>query len=181
MPTTFRCSSSGAERLSALAVRLFVQAYGVDYAGPELEPYLVRSFNAERLAHELEDSERIFALVVEGEDGEWIAYALMSASQELPASVAAARPLEIRRFYVDAAWHGQGIAQQLMQACIELATGWGADAIWLSVWQQAPRPQAFYARVGFENVGTTTFHFGSRVDDDYVMVLPLQPGVSGSR
>lgn len=176
MPTILRCLPSHAEPLSTLAVRLFVQAYGVEYSGPDLEPYLARSFNAERLATELQDTPRVFALVVESDTGEWIGYALMLASTEVPPSVTAAHPLEIRRFYVDGAWHGQGIAQQLMRACVDTATQWGADAIWLSVWQQAPRPQAFYARVGFRTVGETAFYFGTRVDDDYVMVLPLSPG-----
>ena len=151
-----------------------MQAYGVEYAGPELEPYLARSFDARRFADALSDTTNVFALVVESATGEQIGYALMSASSEVPQSVPAQRPLEIQRFYVDGVWHGQGVAQSLMRACIERAEQWGADAIWLSVWQEAPRPQAFYARMGFRTVGTAAFCFGTRVDDDYVMVLPLK-------
>ena len=172
--TIRRCASVDAVPISALAARLFVQAYGVEYAGPELEPYLVKSFDAERLAEQLSDGENVFALAVESSTGEQIGYALMSASLEIPHSVTAEHPLEIQRFYVDSAWHGKGVAQSLMHACIERAEQWGADAIWLSVWQEAPRPQTFYTRMGFGIVGTTAFHFGTRVDDDYVMVLPLK-------
>ncbi len=174
MPTILRCTPADAATLCALAARLFVQAYGVEYAGPELEPYLARSFDARRFADALADTTNVFALVVESATGEQIGYALMSASSEVPQSVPAQRPLEIQRFYVDGAWHGHGIAQSLMRACIERAEQWGADAIWLSVWQEAPRPQAFYARMGFHTVGTAAFCLGTRVDDDYVMVLPLK-------
>jgi hypothetical protein len=41
------------------------------------------------------------------------------------------------------------------------------------VWQEAARPIAFYRHAGFEVVGTTTFSFGDRLDDDFVMARRL--------
>jgi ribosomal protein S18 acetylase RimI-like enzyme len=83
------------------------------------------------------------------------------------------RPVEIVRFYVDAAWHGSGVAAALTAACEGEARRRGADARWLSVWQEAPRPLAFYRRAGFEIVGTATFAFGDRLDDDFLIARRL--------
>jgi ribosomal protein S18 acetylase RimI-like enzyme len=51
----------------------------------------------------------------------------------------------------------------------------GVQLIWLTVWQQAPRPIAFYRRAGFEIIGTATFRFGERLDDDFLMAKRLTP------
>jgi len=166
------CGPEEAVRLGAIGARLFTQAYGPTHPEPELSAYLARSFAPARLAAELADPGRR-ALVVES-GGQWIGYAYMRDSPEgWPSGVPGRRPVEIVRFYVDAEWHGRGVAQQLMAACEEEARRRGADALWLAVWQEAPRAIAFYRRAGFEVVGTATFEFGDRLDDDFVMARPL--------
>jgi len=162
------CGPHEAARLGTTAARLFTQAYGPTHPEPELSAYLARAFAPERLAAELADPARC-ALVVES-GGAWIGYAYLHESTDgCPEGVPGQRPVEIVRFYVDAGWHGRGVAQALMAACDEEARRRGADMLWLAVWQEAARPLAFYRRAGFEVVGTTTFAFGDRLDDDFVM------------
>jgi ribosomal protein S18 acetylase RimI-like enzyme len=81
--------------------------------------------------------------------------------------------LEIVRLYVDAGWHGQGVAQMLVAASEAEARARGADVVWLSAWQQAARPLAFYRRSGFTTVGVSTFKFGDRLDQDFLMAKPV--------
>jgi ribosomal protein S18 acetylase RimI-like enzyme len=166
------CGPDEADRLADIAARLFTQAYGPTHPEPELGAYLARAFAPARLAAELADPGRC-ALVVE-RGGEWIGYAYLHESVEgWPSDVPGERPVEIVRFYVDAGWHGRGVAATLMAACEDEARRRGADALWLDVWQEAARPLAFYRRAGFTIVGTTTFAFGDRLDDDYVMARRL--------
>lgn len=156
-----------------MATRLFVQAYGATHPEPELSRYLARSFSSEFFAEQIAgpDSAVLLALT---ESGASCAYAhLRLTTGPLPADVQSDRAVEIVRFYVDSVWHGRGIAQKLMAACERLAKEWGADLLWLGVWQLAARPIAFYRRAGFEIVGTTTFLFGERRDADFVMARPL--------
>jgi diamine N-acetyltransferase len=163
------CGPHEATRLGTTAARLFTQAYGSTHPEPELSAYLASAFAPERLAAELAHPAR-YALVVES-GGAWIGYAYLHESTEgWPEGVPGEHPVEIVRFYVDAGWHGRGVAPALMAACEDEARGRGADTLWLDVWQQAARPLAFYRRTGFEVVGTTTFAFGDRLDDDFVMV-----------
>jgi ribosomal protein S18 acetylase RimI-like enzyme len=169
-----RSTPPDAPTIAALGARLFVQAYGPTHPEPELSRYLARAFGIERFERELADPD-VRVPFAESAAGIPIGYAHMrvTSSGAAPEGVPPGRAVEIVRFYVDAAWHGQGVAQALMKECEREARAFGGDAMWLSVWQKAPRPQAFYRRMGFEIVGTTTFAFGDRIDDDFVMARPI--------
>jgi len=177
MPTTSyairTCSAADAESIASLGSRLFVEAYGPTHPEPELSAYLARSFNSAKIARDLERDD-VRVLVVEDESRALIGYAFLRASSDVPTSVSATRPLEVQRFYVDARWHGQGVAQALMAECVREAVRRRSDALWLSVWQKAPRPQAFYKRMGFQVVGTSEFYFGETVEDDFVVVRAIE-------
>ncbi len=165
--------------LAELGARLFVQAYGPTHPEPELTRYLSRAFDPAILSRALSDPS-VCLLVVDAPDGGPIGYAWLSHGDEisradLPEWACAKRPLEIDRFYVEETWHGRGVAPLLMAACIDEARLRGAGVLWLAVWQEAPRPQRFYARMGFRVVGATTFHFGARIDHDHVMLREVEP------
>lgn len=83
--------------------------------------------------------------------------------------VTALRPAELSRLYVRRERHGAGFGPALMRAFLEDAARAGHDVAWLAVWQQAPRPIAFYRKWGFEIVGETTFRLGEDLQADFVM------------
>ena len=172
------CDRSDAERLSELAARLFTQAYGPTHPEPTLSAYLEESFSVHRMRAELAAS-GIGMLLVEDTSGHPLGYAYLRESDAPPpVGVPEGRTVEIVRFYVDQAWHGRGVAQALMAGCESEAVRRGARSLWLSVWQEAPRPIAFYRKTGLRIVGTDTFRFGDRLDHDYVMAKPLAPAPS---
>ena len=165
---------SDAPTIAALGARLFVQAYGPTHPEPELSRYLARAFSVERFERELADPD-VRILLAEFAAGTPIGYAHLRVTRGAsPEGVPPGQAVEIVRFYVDAAWHGKGVAGELMNACEHEARALGGDALWLSVWQKSPRPQAFYRRTGLSIVGTTTFAFGDRLDDDFVMARALR-------
>ncbi len=88
-----------------------------------------------------------------------------------PSCVAASRPAEIQRLYVDSAWHGHGIAQGMMASLLRFAAEGGADAAWLGVWEKNPRAIAFYAKAGFSVAGEHVFVLGSDPQRDLVLAL----------
>ncbi len=67
-----------------------------------------------------------------------------------------------------------------MAAVAEAARSRGARAVWLSVWSQNERAKAFYSRSGYRQVGTTTFVLGTDVQDDWVMVMPVDAADVGA-
>lgn len=172
--TIRRCDPSDAARIAEVGARLFTQAYGPTHPEPWLTPYLAKSFAVSAVAEALGDP-RVVVLVVEARDGSAIGYAhTITRLTEFPDHAGRWPVTEIERFYVEAAWHGRGIAQELMAACVAVATERDAVRIFLQVWQEAPRAIAFYQRAGFVVAGETTFHFGPRVDSDFVMVRALR-------
>ena len=69
--------------------------------------------------------------------------------------------------------HGAGVSAGLMTAALQRATELDAKCVWLGVNQQNQRAQRFYAKHGFTVHGTKTFHLGSGIENDYVMVRRL--------
>jgi diamine N-acetyltransferase len=79
----------------------------------------------------------------------------------------------LHRFYVDRAWHGRGIAQQMMEFCAGFAHVAGARCIRLATWVENRRAIAFYQKAGFEIVGEQPFILGTEVQDDYLLERPV--------
>ena len=90
-----------------------------------------------------------------------------------PACVVAKQPGEIQRLYVDRPWHGKGIAQTLMAACLRELEAHACDVVWLGVWERNWRAQAFYRKFGFTEVGDHVFMLGSDAQRDLILVRPL--------
>ena len=90
-----------------------------------------------------------------------------------PACVVATRPAEVQRLYVDAPWHGKGVAQALMASLLGTAVAGGADVAWLGVWEKNPRAISFYGKSGFTVVGEHVFVLGSDPQRDLVLARRL--------
>jgi GNAT superfamily N-acetyltransferase len=90
----------------------------------------------------------------------------------VPECVTGAAPLQIRRFYVDQAWKGKGVAQQLMAAVDVEARRRGRETIWLLAWYRNFRAHAFYRKCGFVQVGMAPYLFGNTMEQDVAMARP---------
>ena len=159
-----------AQVLAEFARRMFDEAFGALNDPGHLATHLAKSFGREHQARELADAGWTTRLAER--DGELLAYSQLRAS-EAPACVHGAVPVELVRFYVDATWHGQGLAHALMDDTLAAAAARGAQTVWLSVWQINARAVAFYRRRGFRIVGEQTFHVGGDPQTDWVMTRPI--------
>jgi GNAT superfamily N-acetyltransferase len=132
--------------------------------------YLASAFNPAQQTVELAEPRNLF-LVAESE-GTTVGYAMLIRASRTP-TVEARDPAEINRIYIDRALHGTGAGAALMSACIDQARAWGADVLWLAVWEKNPRAIAFYEKSGFRKAGRKTFQLGSDLQHDFVMVRNL--------
>jgi diamine N-acetyltransferase len=168
-----------ASTVAALATSLFRQAYGASHPEPEVAAYFACALAPERFARDLADPRSLVLVAETRGDGEadgFVGYALLREGGPVAfpdARLDARRPVEIVRFYVDAAWHGRGVAPTLMAACLDDAARRGADVVWLEAWQRAARPLAFYRKWGFEVFAAVRFDLGGRVDDDFLLARRL--------
>jgi ribosomal protein S18 acetylase RimI-like enzyme len=82
-------------------------------------------------------------------------------------------PGEINRIYVAGEWHGKGVAQALMDACLGELRARGSDVAWLGVWEHNPKALAFYRKLGFVERGEHVFALGDDPQRDIVMSRPI--------
>ncbi len=80
---------------------------------------------------------------------------------------------ELSRFYVDAAYHGKGIAPVLMQETLNIMRARDARSLWLSVWQGSQQAIRFYQKQGFVISGETIFMIGDEPMNDWLMTKEL--------
>ncbi len=165
-----RAELGDADALAEFGERCFRETYAPFNEPSDLELHLSRTYGAEHQRRELKDP--AMNCLVALADSAVVGYALLRSGPAI-ASVAAANPCEVRRFYVETTLHGQGLAPRLMQAAIEAARAGGAGALWLTAWEHNPRALGFYRKMGFADVGASSFCLGTARQTDRVMVLTL--------
>ena len=95
-----------------------------------------------------------------------------------PVQVQAPNPqkgaMELHQLYVLTAWHGKGVARDLMRWSIEVARLYGAPELYLAVFDYNERAKRFYAKHGFSEVGISPFVLGERTYEDRVWRRPIE-------
>jgi ribosomal protein S18 acetylase RimI-like enzyme len=166
-----RADIHDADLLARLGTTTFTQAFAAANSAEDLTSYLASAFGREIQAAELQQPESIFLIISVA--GEPAGYAQLQVTDP-PAGVNASRPIELVRFYLDAAWHGQGVSKVLMEEVLALASAGPHDLIWLGVWEHNGRAISFYRKWGFEVVGKKSFRLGSDLQTDYLMSRSLR-------
>ena len=156
-----------AARLADVARRLFHDTFAADNRPEDMAAYEAATYSPALQRAEIADPAGL-VLVAELGDA-WAGYAHLGGGEPPPGVAGPA--LELRRFYVDPAWHGRGVAQALMAAVRAAARERGARSLWLGVWERNPRAIAFYAKCGFADVGSQPFTLGADVQTDRVMTV----------
>lgn len=170
-PTRIRRGvASDAPTLAAFAARTFAEAFGADNRPEDMQVHLATAYGVPQQTRELTNPDVVTLLAHQGET--LVAYAQVRR-QAPPPCVTHERPIELHRFYVDRPAQGSGVAQLLMSAAHQVARELGGKHLWLSVWERNPRAIAFYAKVGFVDVGSTYFYVGPDRQDDRVLVAEL--------
>jgi GNAT superfamily N-acetyltransferase len=159
-----------AAELAAFAARRFRETYLPACAAADVHAYADAAFTPARQAEELADpaGTTLWAEV----DGRAAGYAQLRVGAA-PPGVPGARPVEVARFYVDAPWHGRGVAAALLDAALRAAAERGGDVAWLAVWERNERAIRFYERRGFRRVGSATFTMGADEQRDHLMARPV--------
>jgi ribosomal protein S18 acetylase RimI-like enzyme len=166
-----RASVADAAALAAFAARSFTQTYAAHNTPEDMRQYLAFAYGSEQQTREIVDPAMITVLASSG--SEIVGYAQLRR-KAAPACVPQDAPVEIYRFYVDAAAHGTGVAQQLMAAAVSAARDLDGRHLWLGVWERNGRARAFYEKSGFADVGTQFFELGSDRQTDRVLVKPIE-------
>lgn len=160
--------------LTDAARRFFVDTFAAANRAEDMQAYLATAFSEASQHAELSEPANRIWLATDAREGV-CGYVHVRLGAPLPASasILSRRPAEIARLYADRGWHGRGLGAMLMNAAIDTAREWGADVLWLGVWERNDRAIAFYEKHGFRIVGAQKFMLGSDRQSDHVMAQDL--------
>ncbi|WP_025158057.1 GNAT family N-acetyltransferase [Leifsonia aquatica] len=173
MTATIRPARPGdAAALAAVAAVTFPLACPPHTTPEAKADFIATVLSPERFAEYVADPSRIL-LIAEDETGAAIGYTMVvlgePADDDVRQAISVRPTAELSKCYVLPGHHGEGVAARLMTASVQAAADAGADGMWLGVNEENARAQRFYAKHGFERVGSKRFLVGERWEDDWVM------------
>ena len=157
--------------LSALMRRTFIAANGHCSSPENVAGFLDAAYTPELQAREIRDPDTL-TLIVE-QDGQWAGFAQLRWGTAPPPVVSLLPTVELGRIYLDPAFHGRGLAAQVVANLLAAASLRGSRSVWLNVWQEAAQAIRFFQKHGFEIMGSSLFRVGDDVKDDWVMMQAL--------
>lgn len=165
-----------AHRVAEVAASTFPLACPPGTRPEDIEQFVANVLSTRHFENYIADATRT-VLVDETAGADVVGYAMLVSGTptdpDIRASLSHRPTMEISKLYVQPTQHGSGAAGRLMSSSLTHARDCGCAGAWLGVNQQNVRAQKFYAKHGFEIVGTKTFVVGVQTHDDYVMQVTL--------
>lgn len=171
MSLTIRLATlADAQQLADFGTKTFFETFGHLYPPEDADFFSRQRFSIERTIQDLSAFDRRIHLAFRGD-------ALVGFLDYGPLELPVAAPLrggcELYRLYVDKSEQGSGLAQRLMDVAIAWAVAQGGEALYLGVYHDNARAQAFYRKYGFNIIGAYQFKVGKTLDDERIMELKL--------
>jgi ribosomal protein S18 acetylase RimI-like enzyme len=167
-----RAKAEEAEELSRFAEASFVHTFGHIYDPADLAAFLADWNPPARIAAQIADPEWTIALI-RGDDGAILGFAKLGPIDfPIPEGHPTGDATELHQLYVAPEAKGTGVAAALMDWGIAWARE-RASILYLSVFTENPRAQAFYRRYGFVDIGRNAFRVGNHIDEDRIWRLDL--------
>ena len=161
-----------AEAIAAFANGSFTHTFGHIYDPADLSAFLADWNPPDRVRAQIASDDYDIGLV-RGAAGALLGYIKMGPVDfELPEGQPADGAVELHQLYVAEAAKGTGVAAALMDWGIAWARE-RASILYLTVFTENDRAQAFYRRYGFTDVGRNAFRVGNHIDEDRFFRLDL--------
>ncbi|MNN13248.1 Protease synthase and sporulation negative regulatory protein PAI 1 [compost metagenome] len=164
--TIRRATAEDAALLCSLAERTFVETFGHLYPPEDLAEYLAGAYPLE-LQHQQLESGDYAAWLLEVE-GEALGFAFAGPCG-LPHADVQPGDGELKRLYVLRAHQNGGSGGHLFAEALQWLESGGDRMLWIGVWSENLGAQRFYARHGFEQVGTYEFPVGRVRDREFIL------------
>lgn len=170
MSTTIRRATvEDAATLSALAAATFTEAFGHHYDPVDLQAFIDDAYDVGKQAVVLGHPD--YAVWLLEADGRAVGHCAAGPCG-LPHAEVQPGDGEVKRLYVLAGFQNGGWGAKLMDTAMAWLERDGLRTLWVGVWSENPGAQRFYARYGFEKVGTYGFQVGRVVDLEFILRRP---------
>jgi GNAT superfamily N-acetyltransferase len=156
--------------LARLSEKTFRGAFAKLNRKEDFENYVADSFTENKIKSEILDRDTIF-FIARLKD-QLVGYAKLCQSSP-PECVRSLPAIELCRLYSLQQYLGCGIGFALMEKCFAYARSKAFRMMWLGSWKENSRGNAFYAKMHFEIVGSTTFALGSDIQEDHIFAKSL--------
>jgi diamine N-acetyltransferase len=171
MSVTIRPATlADAQALADFGRQTFFDTFGHLYPKEDADFFSAQRFSLERTLPDLQEVGRSIHLAFSGER---LVGFLDCGDLGLPVEAPKPNGCELYRLYLDTSAKGTGLANTLMNMAIDWARGREARALYLGVYCDNARAQAFYRRHGFKIIGAYQFKVGNTLDDERIMELIL--------
>jgi len=170
MPLSIRRATvADAGPLSVLASRTFIETFGHLYPKEDLEFFLDDAYAPEKQAVILAHPD--YAVWLLEDDGVAVGHAAAGPCG-LPHADVKPGDGELKRLYVLASHQGGGWGGRMFDEAERWLLRDGPRTLWIGVWSENFGAQRFYARHGFEQVGTYRFPVGKVRDLEFILRRP---------
>ena len=142
--------------ISALAIQVFLDTYALDGVRPDLAREALREYAVEAFDARLREPGRRFVLALR--DTGVVGFAEVTIDEQA-APAGEVRGAELVRLYVQPRFQAAGLGRRLIAAAEAVAHEAGRSALWLTAWEGNERARAFYARLGYDDIGETVYRF----------------------
>jgi diamine N-acetyltransferase len=159
-----------APALAAFGLETFFDTFGHLYPKEDADFFIEQRFSVARTQADIGEAGRYIQLAFEGDT---LIGFLDCGALGLPVENPVAGGVELYRLYVHPRAKGTGLAHELMKMALKWAADQSAPRLYLGVYSDNARAQAFYRKYGFEIIGRYHFKVGNTRDDERIMELKL--------
>jgi ribosomal protein S18 acetylase RimI-like enzyme len=137
------------DQLIKLWIETFKQAYEEVHSSEDIAAYCATNFTMDSASSELSNSQTVCCIGSIENDPRGF-YLLKHHSCPIPLG---SKSSELKQIYVLAAEYGNGLGRSLYEHALDRIRGTGSGSVWLSVSDINYRAQAFYKKLGFDQLG----------------------------
>ncbi|KAL1873051.1 hypothetical protein Daus18300_004193 [Diaporthe australafricana] len=179
-----KAAAADGEALAALGAAVFRATFAHSCTEEQLQAFLDEAYTPEAIAKDIADGSKD-VLIATTEDsssdsasstpktggaggGRLLGFAYLNRGSSEPCVAHLERSVELQRLYIGLDAHGKGLGRALSQAADELARQQGFRTVWLGVWEENHKAQAFYRKMGYERIGEHVFDVGGDLQTDEI-------------
>ena len=172
-------SQQDAVTISALSIQVFLDTYATEGVRPDLAREAHSEYSIDAFAQRLAEPQRRFVLAENlaenlAEAGNGLlgfAEVLLTSVQPPAGDLAGA---ELVRLYVQPKAQRMSLGRSLLTRAEQLVQAANIANLWLTAWEGNHNARAFYERVGYEDVGATTYTFQGQTYPNRVLAKRLE-------
>lgn len=171
-----KAAPSDNHALASLGAEVFRATFAHSCTEEQLQAFLNEAYTPDAIARDIADTSKDVLVATdptspatpEAGGGKLLGFAYLTRGSSEPCVSHLEKPVELQRLYIALGAHGRGLGKALSLAADQLARDQGFRTIWLGVWEENHKAQAFYRKMGYERIGEHVFDVGGDLQTDEI-------------